>query len=150
MNADADGLPTSLVVSGFIIIGFMLALASCAFSLPLLRKLQVRQRTYEDAPESHQVKTGTLTMGGLCFVIALLPLLFLHNSSMPYVFALVAGCAFIGFVDDILAIRLARNRGLRARTKFLFTALMAVMFLRAIDGGNVSYPRDAIPIVGGK
>lgn len=132
----------------FALVGFLLAVASCALLLPALQKLQVRQRVYEDAPDTHQVKTGTPTMGGACFVIALLPILLVHNALLSDLFALVAGCALIGFVDDFLAIRQGRNRGLRARTKFLFTALFAVMFLRAIDGGDVSYPRDALLIAG--
>ena len=86
-------------------------------------------------------------MGGLCFVLALLPMLYFP--ALVPLFALVAGCALIGFIDDVLAIRLGRNRGLRARTKFLFTALVAVMFLRAIDASTLTYPRDVLLIVAG-
>jgi len=134
-----------------VITGFLLAVASCALLLPLLRTLKVRQRAYEDAPATHQAKTGTPTMGGVCFVVALLPLLVpsFRSSLLNYLFGLVAVCASIGFVDDLLAIRLGRNRGLRARTKFLMTALVAVMFLRGIDGGNFAYPRDVLLVLPG-
>ena len=74
-------------------------------------------------------------MGGICFVVALLPILLIPNTGDVYfsqLFYLVAACALIGLIDDTMAIRLDRNRGLRARTKFLFTALFAVMFLRSI------------------
>ena len=141
-------MPLWVLLGVIIIVGFLIAVASCALLLPVLRKLQIRQRAYEDAPESHQAKTGTPTMGGLCFVLALLPTLILPRP-LGSLFALVAGCALIGFIDDVLAIRLGRNRGLRARTKFLFSALIAVMFLRAIDGGDLPYPRDVLLIVGG-
>ena len=36
-----------------------------AVLLPLLRRLRVFQHAYESAPQSHQSKTGTPTMGGL-------------------------------------------------------------------------------------
>ncbi len=126
------------------LLGFLLAVVTCALLLPVLGKLQLRQRAYEDAPESHQIKTGTPTMAGACFVIALVPMLLIPSAALGYLLALVAGCALIGLLDDVLGVRFGRNRGLRARTKFLFTALVAVMFLRAIDGGSAVYPRDVI------
>ena len=141
------GMPIWVTAIVLTFIGFLIAVVGCALLLPVLGKLQIRQRAYEDAPQSHQAKTGTPTMGGLCFVLALLPVLRFPHSLGP-LFALVAGCALIGFIDDLLAIRLGRNRGLRARTKFLFTALIAVMFLRVIDGGDLHFPRDAVLIVG--
>jgi len=148
VHVAGHALPLWTALAGVALAGFLIALASCALLLPVLRALQVRQRAYEDAPKTHQAKTGTPTMGGLCFVVALLPLL-LALHTLGYLFGLVAGCALIGFLDDILAIRFGRNRGLRARTKFLFTALIAVIFLRAIDGSNIGYPRDTILTIGG-
>lgn len=137
--------PAFFIVSA-IVVGAILAIVACALLLPVLRKLRVRQQAYEDAPRTHQVKTGTPTMGGICFVIALVPLAItpIANTLGLYLLALVAACAAVGFMDDILAVRLGRNRGLRARTKFLLTALIAVIFLRAIDGSAALYPRDAI------
>jgi len=90
-------------------------------------------------------------MGGVCFVVALVPLLLPIARSWltTDLFLLVLACAVVGFADDILAIRLGRNRGLRARTKFLFTALFAVMFLRAINDSMASYPRDTLLILPG-
>lgn len=142
---DAHFGPAFFMLSA-IVAGGILAIVACALLLPLLQRLHVQQRAYEDAPQTHQVKTGTPTMGGICFVIALAPLAITPIASTLglYLLALVAGCAAIGFIDDVLAVRLGRNRGLRARTKFLLTALIAVIFLRAIDGSTSLYPRDVI------
>jgi phospho-N-acetylmuramoyl-pentapeptide-transferase len=91
-------------------------------------------------------------MGGICFVLAVAPLLYRNiypGSLAVSIFGLIAGCAAVGFVDDLMAVRFGRNRGLRARTKFLLTALIAVMFLRAI--GDSFGARDvllAIPSAG--
>ncbi len=113
--------------------------------LTALRRLQIRQRAYEDAPQTHQSKTGTPTMGGLVFlatVAALLP--FAHGPLLAPLVYLVIACGTIGFLDDYLAIRQGSNQGLRARTKLLATALVAVIFLRVIDGSYEFFPRDTL------
>jgi phospho-N-acetylmuramoyl-pentapeptide-transferase len=106
-----------------------------------LGRLALRQRAYEDAPATHAVKTGTPTMGGLLFVLALLaPLLlfppFLEFGRMFAVALIVlgVGCGAVGFLDDYMSIRRGRNRGLRARTKLLLTAIVAVLFLWIVHG----------------
>ena len=39
--------------------------------IALLRRISFRQQAYEDAPKTHAAKTGTPTMGGLLFLVAL-------------------------------------------------------------------------------
>jgi phospho-N-acetylmuramoyl-pentapeptide-transferase len=142
-SPDLGAVPVkdTLVMSGLglidFFIGFILAVAAAAVELPLLRRLQVRQHAYEDAPATHQSKTGTPTMGGIVFVVALLPLL--AEFGNPFAFALfflVAACAALGFTDDYTAVRRGKNAGLRARTKFLVTALIAAVFLWQVSSWN--------------
>lgn len=117
-------------------IGFSLALIAGAILLSVLKRTRMAQHVYEDAPQTHRVKTGTPTMGGLVFLVALAPLLFFRDAPFARaLYLLVLTCAAIGFVDDFLAIRLGRNQGLRARTKFLATALIAIVFLRNVAPG---------------
>jgi phospho-N-acetylmuramoyl-pentapeptide-transferase len=69
-------------------------------------------------------------MGGIAFVVALCPLLMAYqNPFCVALFVLVAACGFIGFIDDYTAIRRGKNAGLRARTKYLLTAVVAALFL---------------------
>jgi phospho-N-acetylmuramoyl-pentapeptide-transferase len=100
---------------------------SAAAGRPLigwLGRLKYRQRAYEDAPQTHAVKTGTPTMGGLLFVAApLIAVAVAPSRTTGALAVLVLGMAAIGFGDDFAAIRRGRNRGLRARTKFGLTAL---------------------------
>jgi phospho-N-acetylmuramoyl-pentapeptide-transferase len=104
---------------------------------PLIRwltRLKYGQRAYEDAPRTHQAKTGTPTMGGLLFVSAPLIALALRPSATTGALGvLVTGMAGIGFADDMAAIRHGRNRGLRARTKFGLTAVVGATFLVLLD-----------------
>jgi phospho-N-acetylmuramoyl-pentapeptide-transferase len=69
-------------------------------------------------------------MGGLLFLLAPLVASALAHDAVAGAFSLlIVGSAAIGFVDDYAAIRRGRNRGLRARTKFLATALVGAVFL---------------------
>jgi phospho-N-acetylmuramoyl-pentapeptide-transferase len=95
-----------------------------------LRRLSFRQHAYEDAPQTHQKKTGTPTMGGLLFLLAPLVAFAVTRDLLVFAYGfLIIGSAAIGFIDDYLGIRQGRNRGLRARTKFLATALVGAAFL---------------------
>ena len=125
-------------------LGFLLAAIAGALLLPALTRLQFRQHAYEDAPQTHQKKTGTPTMGGVVFIVALLPLLiYYRNPVMIATFVLVLACAVIGFVDDYTAIRRGKNAGLRARTKYLLTALAAAGYLWWISG----YPGVPVNVI---
>jgi phospho-N-acetylmuramoyl-pentapeptide-transferase len=126
-------------------LGFIISAFTCAVLLPLLRRLQLRQRAYEDAPQSHQAKSGTPTMGGLCFVTPLFVLLIPPQPPLgAQLFFVVAACAAVGLVDDALGIARGKNQGLRARTKYLLTALVAVIFLYSISESYGTFPRDVI------
>ena len=125
--------------------GFAVAALATAVLLAVLGRFGVRQHAYEDAPSTHQSKSGTPTMGGLVFTVALLgALAILRTPLLAQLCFLVLACAGVGAIDDYLAIRRASNRGLPARTKLLATALLAVIFLRTIDGSYETFPRDAI------
>jgi phospho-N-acetylmuramoyl-pentapeptide-transferase len=129
----------------YVLGAFAIASIVGAAVLPLLRSMQLRQHAYEDAPQSHQVKTGTPTMGGIVFLVPLVLLLLAPGEPFALqVFFLVLACGAIGFVDDVLGIAGGRNRGLRARTKLLATALVAIVFLRLIVATDALFPRDVI------
>jgi phospho-N-acetylmuramoyl-pentapeptide-transferase len=124
---------------------FVIAVAFCGVLLPVLQRAQFRQHAYEDAPQSHQKKTGTPTMGGIVFVLVLVPVFALRDLTLvEELFFLVAACAAIGFIDDLLSIRSGKNRGLSARTKFLASILVAITFLRWTDQSYALFPRDVL------
>ncbi len=125
---------------------FGLAVAGAAglLLLVLLGRLHVRQHAYEDAPQTHRGKTGTPTMGGLVFIVALAAALSVARGALlADLVGLVVLCAAVGAVDDIVKVRGGANRGLPARTKLLATALAATIFLRAIDA-QPSFPSDVL------
>ena len=126
----------------WMLFGFLVAALAAAALLFLFGRLGVRQHAYEDAPQTHRSKTGTPTMGGLVFVAVLFGALAVSRAPLlPELVFFVALCAGIGAVDDVVKLRHGANQGVRARTKFLATALAAAIFLRELAASPaLSYP----------
>ncbi len=122
--------------------GFLVSAMGGAALLFIFARLDVRQHAYEDAPQTHRSKTGTPTMGGIVFVVVLFGALAVSRAPLlaELVF-FVALCAGIGAVDDVTKLRHGANRGVRARTKFLATALAGAIFMREIAASPAfAYP----------
>ncbi|HEY0395482.1 MAG TPA: phospho-N-acetylmuramoyl-pentapeptide-transferase [Candidatus Elarobacter sp.] len=118
---------------GLIVAGIPAFVLGALLGKPLidaLRRGAARQIAYEDAPRTHQTKTGTPTMGGLLFGLApLVALLLFRDRETLALAVLVYACMLIGACDDLMSIRSRTNRGLRALPKFALTGLAAVAFL---------------------
>ncbi|MBP3648491.1 MAG: phospho-N-acetylmuramoyl-pentapeptide-transferase [Clostridia bacterium] len=105
--------------------------------LPVLRRMKFGQTIYELGPQSHQVKQGTPTMGGLMFagvasvVTLILSLFSLKNGFWDFSLALIAvslGSMLIGFVDDYIKVVKKRNLGLIWWQKIIGQVVVAVAF----------------------
>jgi phospho-N-acetylmuramoyl-pentapeptide-transferase len=104
-----------------------------------LKRAALRQHAYEDAPQTHAVKSGTPTMGGLLFLAGLVLALIWHPDGQTAALAVIGVlCGLIGFTDDLRSIRQERNRGLSAREKFAMTAFAGLALLWI--AGNVVPP----------
>lgn len=117
--------------------GFVVALAAGWLLLRILPRYALRQTAYEDAPERHREKTGTPTMGGLAILAAIAcAAVVAHDERVRALMVLVFGCATVGVADDFVGIAAGSNSGLRARTKFLATALVAAIFMRMVPAND--------------
>jgi len=99
--------------------------------IPLLRRLKAGQSIREEAPERHQTKAGTPTMGGIIFITAIiLASLIAGGISTPLLNVLLVMTAFgaIGFMDDYIKVVLKRNLGLRARDKLMWQLAVSLFF----------------------
>src|SRR5699024_2181711 len=103
------------------------------FSLPILKRLKFGQSIRKEGPESHQVKTGTPTMGGLTYlipilVLALISLLFVDDVYKMLVLIIVTvGFGLIGFIDDYIIVVKKDNAGLTSKQKFLAQIAVSVI-----------------------
>ncbi len=91
------------------------------------------QSVRNDGPETHLVKTGTPTMGGLLINISLIISILicqdLRNSFTWLILFSIFGFGVIGFVDDYLKIFRNSSDGLHASYKFTFQVLVSAIIV---------------------
>ncbi|GGH56633.1 phospho-N-acetylmuramoyl-pentapeptide-transferase [Frigidibacter albus] len=105
------------------------------FGQPLINFLRRKQKKgqpiREDGPQTHFVKAGTPTMGGLLILSALLvSTLLWARLDNPYVWiVLLVTYAFglIGFADDYAKVTKQTTAGLSSRTRFLIGLVIAAL-----------------------
>ena len=103
-----------------IMLGFLLATLLGLVLIPLLKKLNVKQRLSIYMEDAHRKKIGTPTMGGLIFLIpTVLTTLILNfmgkieiTTNLLIILFVLVGYAIIGFLDDYLIIKRHNNKGL--------------------------------------
>ncbi len=119
------------------VLAFLFATAFGKYYIPWLRKQKAGQEIKENGPTWHMSKSGTPTMGGVMFILAVLfVLLTVGFSGMLqgnfvhiFVFLFAAVFGFIGFMDDWEKVKNKRNLGLTAKAKFLLQLAAALCFL---------------------
>jgi phospho-N-acetylmuramoyl-pentapeptide-transferase len=101
-----------------------------------LRVLKFGQSIRSDGPQSHQVKAGTPTMGGVLIIISVVISLLLWQDYRNFytwlAFGSILGFGILGFLDDFLKITRRNSKGLRAWFKFagqILVSLILVGFL---------------------
>ena len=119
--------------------------------IPILRRLKFGQEIREEGPKWHEKKSGTPTMGGFIFLIAMVIALSAAMAAgnalgemvpgvRPVLMLVVVTLAFaaIGFLDDYIKVILKRNLGLTASQKFGLQFLVALAYVSwAVFGKNI-------------
>ena len=124
-----------LRVGGALLVAFALGTGLGKVLLPVLHKLKFGQNIYELAPESHQKKQGTPTMGGFVVagaaVISALVFARYADADMPLLAAMLLmalGNLAIGMADDLTKIRRGKNGGLSPKQKLVAQTALAAAF----------------------
>ena len=143
-------MTSKLILS--LVVGFAVSALVGAFLVPWLRKIKAGQsiKVYVDW---HQSKSGTPTMGGIMFILAVttvclsVGLSCLQQGEWSHIFVLVFGLVFgaIGFLDDYEKLRHRENTGLSARMKFLLQLLAATVFLLLLRLNGYLSPNLYLP-----
>lgn len=139
-------------------VGFLCALLLTPLWMRFLSARSLGQQIREDGPSTHHHKAGTPTMGGAVIVLAaVLGYVMGHvgtsiNFSRAGVLAVlvIVASGLLGFVDDYLAIRNARNLGLNKRGKFVgqlaIAGAFAVLALSWVHTSTaLSFTRFSLP-----
>lgn len=102
--------------------------------IPLLKRMKFGQSIREEGPQSHMKKTGTPTMGGLVFLIAIIVTTLvvalitdLLTSEIMILLLVLFGFGLIGFLDDFIKVVLKRNLGLTSLQKLVAQIVIAVV-----------------------
>ncbi len=132
-----------------LIIGILVSLIVTIIGTPalirLVHQLHYGQYIRQDGPQSHQIKRGTPTLGGVVINLAVLLgwlasalYRYLSNgtslswSALLVLFAMLS-MGLLGFIDDFAKVRKKQSEGLTVRGKFigqfLFAAVYAVLAL---------------------
>jgi phospho-N-acetylmuramoyl-pentapeptide-transferase len=119
-------------------VGLAMSLLFTPLAVKLFRRRGWGQLIREEGPKAHYEKRGTPTMGGLVILAGGLlgyaaghvgssGLVPFRDSGLLAIGTIVA-FGMLGFIDDFIKIRKARNLGLQSRTKFLGQVLIALVF----------------------
>jgi phospho-N-acetylmuramoyl-pentapeptide-transferase len=139
--------------AGAVLTALLLSLWLGPRFIATLRRLSVGQNIRDVGPQSHQVKKGTPTMGGLLILFAVVvPVLLWGNLTNVYLWLVLSVTLLfgaIGFADDFLKVRRRRNLGLTARAKFglqvLVAALAGIVLIYALPDSWRFAPTLALP-----
>lgn len=126
-----------------------------------LQAMQIGQTVRDDGPESHLVKSGTPTMGGILILGAIVfsVLLWgdLSNTYVWVVLFVVVSFGAIGFVDDYRKVIRKDSNGLIARWKYFWQTVIGLstaIFLYHISIGPtetsliIPFVKDVLPQLG--
>jgi phospho-N-acetylmuramoyl-pentapeptide-transferase len=126
-------------------LGFFIAFLITFYLMPrFLRwanKVGAKQPIYDLAPESHQKKIGTPTMGGIVFVAStLIAVLLTAKLNNPYVIGAIATIglfSLIGIKDDYSKITSNKNsEGLTARMKIVYQFIVSLIVISILFYAN--------------
>lgn len=135
-----------------VILGFVLALLFAVALMPFVIRIADKFKAKQPIlhyVESHSVKSGTPTMGGMGILLsAALPFaMLLRGESATALVCLIvtAGYAIIGFTDDFLKVHYKRNEGLSAKAKLILQFVVACLisayaFFGTSIGGKIYIP----------
>ena len=116
------------------VLACLTALAMSLLAGPfVIRKLtayKIGQAVREDGPQSHLTKAGTPTMGGALVLLSILITTILwadlSNRFVWVVLLVTFGFGAIGWIDDYRKVVHRDSKGLSARAKFLWSALIGL------------------------
>ena len=124
-----------------------------------LQDLQIDQQIREDGPQTHQVKKGTPTMGGVLIIFAVvISTILWANLSVYYIWLallVTVGYGLIGFIDDYSKLAGKSSRGLAGKKRLaaeIAIALFVGLILYFKPGFNtqitIPFFKTVLPNIG--
>ena len=124
-----------------------ISLLGTKYLIKWLSSKRIGQPIRKDGPGGHQTKAGTPTMGGIAvvlgaFVAYIISDLYngIYTRSGLFVMLAILGAGLVGFLDDWIKIRNARNLGLNKKMKIIGLSTVAFGFCLLYTSPS---PRDS-------
>ncbi|MDR0817748.1 MAG: phospho-N-acetylmuramoyl-pentapeptide-transferase [Clostridiales Family XIII bacterium] len=127
-----DGMNLTMNILAPLIVAMVVTNIVVRHLIPYLKKIKSTQQIYEDAPDSHQIKAGTPTMGGVGIILGVLIgtvfAMGIIKVSMNLIVVLIVFVLFgaVGFLDDYTKVAKRRNLGLTAKQKIVFQLIVSI------------------------
>ena len=90
-----------------VLISFVLSVAMGPIVIPILRKMKMGQTEREEGVQSHLLKAGTPTMGGVMILASILITSLFYVKDYPKIIPILfvtLGFGLVGFLDDYLKV----------------------------------------------
>ena len=123
--------PTFLVFLA-IVAAIVLTMALMPVWIRFLKSSHIGQQVRADGPESHLVKQGTPTMGGVIMLVAVVAVALFVGKPTPETFVLLGATVLtglLGFVDDASKVVKERSLGLTPKAKIVGQVAVASAFV---------------------
>lgn len=115
-----------------VLLGFFISSLTGVILIPLFKKLKMGQNIREEGPQSHIIKAGTLTFGGIIFIVSTIITMsfFINRYNEETIIIIYAFIAFglIGFTDDVLKTIHRKNEGLTSTQKIMLLFFVSSIF----------------------
>ena len=122
--------PTFLVFLA-VVLAIVITMVLMPLWIKFLRRVHIGQQVRADGPESHLVKQGTPTMGGVIMLIAVIVCALVVGKPTPEIFVLLGACVLaggLGLIDDAEKVVKERSLGLTPRAKLVGQFAIATGF----------------------
>jgi phospho-N-acetylmuramoyl-pentapeptide-transferase len=131
----------------FGVASFTICMFAAPYVIQLLRHWRIGTVIRVERPDSHQIKMGTPVMGGLLFssVTSILTVAYnlIHHYSQLLTVGALVSCSLLGMVDDFLNTLRVGSAGLRARVKFTWTLVIAIIIVSVLHVPKLlAHPND--------
>ena len=111
-------------------------------SIPILKKIKIKQIIREEGPKKHYLKQGTPTMGGVFFIpigIIISNILYFNNQDYKIILTLsllIISFMLIGLIDDFISLKKKFNTGLTSNQKLVLQFFISLIFIIICASNN--------------
>lgn len=140
----------TFIVALAVIIGMILTMVLMPFWIKFLRSHLIGQQVRADGPESHLVKQGTPTMGGLVMLLAMLITVLICDAQSVQTILTMAAVLLtgaLGFFDDAAKVIKERSLGLTPKAKLVGQFLISTAFVLGVVNWMGIPPTIDIPFI---